>query len=153
MKTDFFPRPGPVECLHLRKSCHGTANIGMPRPTYLAVLAGTAKNLGTGAELVPFTMSEFVVPCRKKNGTRTKILAVPCPKRYSLRLVWPSIAIVNKHEYCTRININITYTQLKYVLFEGLRLCFKLGLRRYKTISAYLSVLNLYVVNAVYQLY
>ena len=40
----------------------GTAGlIGVPRPTYLVV--GTAKNLGTGAEPAPFTLSEFAVPC------------------------------------------------------------------------------------------
>ena len=55
--------------------CHGTARqsvytcvkadtarvIGVPRPTYLVVL-GTVKNLGTGAEPAPFTLSEFSVP-------------------------------------------------------------------------------------------
>ena len=46
------------------------------------VVLGTAKNRGTGAKPAPFTMSEFAVP--KKSGTRTKILAVPCPERYSV---------------------------------------------------------------------
>ena len=41
--------------------------IEVPRPTYLVVL-GTAKNLGTGAEPAPFTLSEFA---------HTQILAVP----------------------------------------------------------------------------
>ena len=50
----------------------GTARlIGVPRPTYFVVLV-TAKNLGTGAEAAPFTLSEFAVPCRKK--------AAPVPK-------------------------------------------------------------------------
>ena len=70
--TDVFH--GTAERLHLRKSCHGTASV--PRPTYLVVLV-TAKNLGTGVEPVPFTLSEFAVPI--KSGTRPKILAVPCP--------------------------------------------------------------------------
>ena len=43
-----------------------------PRPTYLVVLAGTAKSLGMGAEPAPFTPSEFAVPCREK--------AAPAPK-------------------------------------------------------------------------
>ena len=55
----------------------GTARlIRVPRPTYLVVL-GTAKNLGTGAEPAPFTLSEFAVPCRKK--------AAPVPKYYPCR--------------------------------------------------------------------
>ena len=55
---------------------------------YLVVLAGTAKNLGTGAKPAPFTLSEFAVPCRKKAATATKILAVPYPKlRYSVNEV------------------------------------------------------------------
>ena len=63
--------------------------IWVPRPTYLVVL-GKAKNLGTGAEPAPFTLSEFTVSCRKQRqcGTRTKILAVPCPKRYSVNGVY-----------------------------------------------------------------
>ena len=63
--------PSTAESLHLRKSCHGTANIEVPRPTYLVVL-GTATNLGTGAKPAPFTRSELAVPCRKK--------AAPVPK-------------------------------------------------------------------------
>ena len=60
----------------------GTARlIGVPRSTYMVVL-GTAKNLGPGAKPAPFTLSVFAVP--KNSGTRTKILAVPCPKRYSV---------------------------------------------------------------------
>ena len=63
--------------------------IWVPRPTYLVVL-GKAKNLGTGAEPAPFTLSEFTVSCRKQRqcGTRTKILAVLCPKRYSVNGVY-----------------------------------------------------------------
>ena len=56
----------------------GTARlIGVPRQTYLVVL-GTAKNLGTGAEAAPFTLSEF--PCRaekKQHPNQNISCAVP----------------------------------------------------------------------------
>ena len=49
----------------------GTARlIGVPSPMYLVVL-GTAKNLGTGAEPAPFTLSEFAVPTN--SGTRYSV--------------------------------------------------------------------------------
>ena len=57
----------------MRKSWHGTANIGLPRQTYLVVLV-TAKNLGTDTEPATFTLSEFAVAVPKKSGTRAKIL-------------------------------------------------------------------------------
>ena len=69
---DIPPKGFSLENVHLRKSWHGTANIEVPRPTYLEVLC-TAKNLGTACtEPAPFTLSEFAVPCQKK--------AAPVPK-------------------------------------------------------------------------
>ena len=65
--TDFFYDTARLNVYTCVKA--GTARlIAVPRQTYLVVL-GTAKNLGTGAEPAPFTLSEF---------------AVPCPKRYSV---------------------------------------------------------------------
>ena len=79
--TDFFNGTAPLSVYTCVKA--GTARlIGVPWPTYLVVL-GTAKNLGTSALPAPFILSEFAVPCPKQSGTSTKILAVPCPKRYS----------------------------------------------------------------------
>ena len=67
---------------------HGTARLSVytcvkadtvrltevPRSTYFVVLV-TAKNLGTGAEAAPFTLSEFAVPCcaekKRQNVSRT----------------------------------------------------------------------------------
>ena len=73
----------------------GTARlIEVPRPTYLVVL-GTVKNLGTGAEPAPFTLHVRI--CRavpKNSGTRTKILAVLCPKRYSVNGVFIAQQII-----------------------------------------------------------
>ena len=55
--------------------------IGVPRPTYLVVL-GTAKNHGCRACTVYTVRICRAVP--KNSGARTKILAVSCPKRYSV---------------------------------------------------------------------
>ena len=79
----------------------GTARlIGLPRSKYLVVL-GTAKNLDTGAEPSPFTLSELAVPCpQKKTGTRTEILAVPCPKRSSVNGIYKTSTTLKCAKRC-----------------------------------------------------
>ena len=84
LHTDFFhgtARLSVYACVKV-----GTARlivIGVPSPTYLVVL-GTAKNLCTVPESAPFTLVRICRAVPNKSGTRTKILAVPCPKCYSV---------------------------------------------------------------------
>ena len=64
--TDFFHVTARLSVYTFVKAVTARL-IVVPRPTYLVVLV-TAKNLGTGAEAAPFTLSEFAVPCRKKTA-------------------------------------------------------------------------------------